>query len=77
MVDAPHPAAARLFMEWLLSPATSRLSEAARRLPVRADASATLGGKDVSSLKIVRLTTVEIVRDMQDVIEQWRDTFGT
>ena len=77
MADAPHPAAARLFVEWLLSPAMSRLSNEARRLPVRADASATLGGKDVSSLKIVRLTTAEIVRDMQDVIEQWRDTFGT
>ena len=38
---------------------------------------ATLGGKDVGGLKIVRLSTAEIVRDMQDVIEQWRDTFGT
>lgn len=77
MKDAPHPAAARLFVEWLLGPAMSRISNDARRMPVRGDAPATLGGKDISSLKIVRLTTAEIVRDMQDVIEQWRDTFGT
>ena len=76
MANAPHPAAARLFMEFLLSPAMSRLSNEARRVPVRADAPPAAGGVPFAEVRTLRLTTAEIVRDMQDAIEQWRDVFG-
>ena len=76
MANAPHPAAARLFMEFLLSPAMSRLSNEARRVPVRADAPPQPGAVPFADVKTLRLTTAEIVQDMQDAIEQWRDVFG-
>lgn len=76
MADAPHPAAARLFLDYLLSPEMSRIAGESRRVPVRGDATATVGGRPYGEVKVLRLSTAEIVREMQDVIEQWRDTFG-
>ena len=77
MANAPHPNAAKLFIEFLLGPEMSRISDEAKRLPVRADAPAMVGDRNYADLKVVRLSTAEITRDMQDAIEQWRDTFGT
>ena len=77
MANAPHPAAAKLFMNFLMGPEMARISSEVRRVPVRADAPAQVGGRDFGGLKVMRPTTAEIVRDMQDVIEQWRDTFGS
>ena len=76
MANAPHPNAAKLFMGFLLGPEMSRISSDMRRLPVRADATVRVAGRDYADVKVVRLSTAEIARDMQDAIEQWRDTFG-
>lgn len=77
MANAPHPNAAKLFMNFLLGPEMSRISGDARRLPVRTDAPAKVGNQAYADVKVLRLSTAEIVSDMQDVIEQWRDTFGS
>lgn len=77
MTNAPHPNAAKLFMNFLLGPEMSRISGEARRLPVRADAPVKVGDKNYADVKVLRLSTAEIVSDMQDAIEQWRDTFGS
>lgn len=76
MEGAAHPNAGRLFMEFLLGPENARISAEAFRIPVRSGTPPPAGGADLSGLKTIRLTTAEIVRDMQDAIEQWRDTFG-
>ncbi len=76
MAAAAHPNAGRLFLEFLLGPDNARISAEVRRVPVRSGAPATPGDAMLQGVKTVRLTTAEIVRDMQDVIEQWRDTFG-
>jgi len=77
MANAPHPNAARLYEEFLLGPIHARLSAEGRRLPVRADYPVQPGEKPLSEIKVNRLTTAEIVQGIPEVIEQWRDTFGS
>jgi iron(III) transport system substrate-binding protein len=76
MANAPHPNAGRLYVEFLLSDTHAHLSAEDRRVPVRAT---TLhpGDRPVSDIKTIRLTTAEIVKGIPEVIEQWRDTFGS
>jgi len=76
MANAPHPNAARLFMEFLLGPTHARLSAEGRRLPVRPDYPVQPGEVPLDTIKVVRLSTAEIVQGIPEVIEQWRDTFG-
>jgi iron(III) transport system substrate-binding protein len=45
--------------------------------PVRADAPQMQGTKKLSELKLLRLTPDEIAKGIPEVIEQWRDTFGS
>jgi iron(III) transport system substrate-binding protein len=77
MANAPHPNAARLFDEFLLGPTHARLSAEGYRLPVRAGTPLQPSAKPVNEIKINRLTTAEIVQGIPEVIEQWRDTFGS
>ena len=77
MTAAPHPNAGRLFMEFLLGETHARISAEARRVPVRSGAPDQPGAAKLSGIKTVRMTTAEIVKDMPEVIEQWRDTFGS
>jgi iron(III) transport system substrate-binding protein len=77
MANAPHPNAAKLFMNFLLGPEMSRISNEVHRLPVRADTSVKVGERDYADIKVLRLSTADIVDGMQDAIEQWRDTFGS
>jgi iron(III) transport system substrate-binding protein len=76
LADAPHPNAGRLFLEWLLSPDFAEASAREHMVPVRADAPPMLGGKPLSEIKLLTLSTAEIAKDIPEVIEQWRDTFG-
>ena len=76
LAQAPHPSAGRLFLEWLLSPEFSELSAKDHMVPVRADAPPMAGGKGLSEVKLLTLTTAEIAKGIPEVIEQWRDTFG-
>lgn len=73
---APHPNAARLFMEWLLS---RDFAEACRDWslePVRADAEPLPGVKPIGEIKTVSVTAAEIAKELPEAIEQWRETFG-
>jgi iron(III) transport system substrate-binding protein len=72
MKNAPHPNAAKLFMEFLCGPAHAEVMAAAGRAPVRP----TSQGSGLPSSKILRPTTEQIVKGIPDVIEQWRDLFG-
>ena len=77
MANAPHPNAARLFMEFLLGPIHARVSAEGFRLPVRAGTPLQPSAKPADEIKVNRLTTAEIVKGIPEVIEQWRDTFGS
>jgi iron(III) transport system substrate-binding protein len=76
LAQAPHPNAGRLFLEWLLSTDFAELSARDHMVPVRADAPPMLGGKALSEIRLLTLSTSEIAKGIPEVIEQWRDTFG-
>ena len=73
---APHPFAARLFQEWLLSLDYAEACKDWHLEPVRADAPRMSGTKSLAELKLLRLTTAEIAKGIPEAVEQWRDTFG-
>jgi iron(III) transport system substrate-binding protein len=76
LAAAPHPNAARLFMNWLLSAECARVMAEAFQTPVREGAAQPAGARPLSDVKILRLTTEEIGKGVPEVIEQWRDTFN-
>jgi iron(III) transport system substrate-binding protein len=76
VATAPHPNAARLFLEWLLSPDFAAACRDWALEPVRADAEPVAGMKRVQDIKTLSVSADEIARDLPDAIEQWRDTFG-
>jgi iron(III) transport system substrate-binding protein len=77
LAAAPHPNAARLFLEWLLSEDYAKACVKWHLEPVRADAPQMEGTKRLSEIKLIRLTQAEIATGIPEVIEQWRDTFGS
>jgi iron(III) transport system substrate-binding protein len=76
VASAPHPNAARLFIEWLLSRDYADACHDWSLEPVRADAEPLAGMKPISEIKTISVTAAEITRELPDAIEQWRDTFG-
>jgi iron(III) transport system substrate-binding protein len=76
VASAPHPNAARLFMEWLLSRDYAEACRDWSLEPVRADAEPLPGMKPISDIKTISLTAAEIAKELPDAVEQWRDTFG-
>jgi iron(III) transport system substrate-binding protein len=76
LAQAPHPNAGRLFLEWMLGSEFAGLCAAQHMVPVRADAPPMLGGKSLSEIKVMTLSTDEIATGIPEVVEQWRDTFG-
>lgn len=77
MASAPHPNAARLFMDWLLGDEFARLSVANHTDPVHPGLVLTSGQKPLNEVKLMTLTVAEIAKGVPEVIEQWRDTFGS
>jgi iron(III) transport system substrate-binding protein len=73
---APHPNAARLFMEWLLSRDYADACRDWSLEPVRADAEPLPGIKPISEIRTMSFTAAEIARELPEAIEQWHDTFG-
>jgi iron(III) transport system substrate-binding protein len=77
LAAAPHPNAARLFMEYLLSEDFARFCVEYRIDPVRPEVKPRAGAKPLSEVKLIRQTVEEIGKGVPEVIEQWRDTFGS
>jgi iron(III) transport system substrate-binding protein len=77
MANAPHPNAARLFMEFLLGPEHAQISVRDRGESLRPEVKPLTGAKPFNEVKVIRPTLAEIVDGIPDVIERWRDTFGT
>jgi iron(III) transport system substrate-binding protein len=76
MASAPHPNAARLFMEWLMSDDFSKLSVANHGDPVHPGLALTSGQKALDQVPVLSLTVQEVAEGIPDIIERWRDTFG-
>jgi iron(III) transport system substrate-binding protein len=74
---APHPNAAKLFMEWLLSPEYARLVAADGSEPILQGVPPHPGMPPLAEQKVIPLTVDEIRVGVPEVIEQWRDTFGS
>jgi iron(III) transport system substrate-binding protein len=76
-VTAPHPNAARLFLNWLLSTEYAQLAIDRGSEGIRDGLILKPGRKPLEQLTILRLTVPEIRKGVPEVIEQWRDTFGS
>jgi iron(III) transport system substrate-binding protein len=76
MASAPHPNAARLFMEWLMSDDFAKLSVANHGDPVHPGVALRSGQKGLDQVPILSLTVAEIAKGIPEIVEQWRDTFG-
>ena len=74
--DAPHPNAARLFVEWLLGPDASAYAAQEHRLPVRADVAPEQSVRTPEQVKVIQAPAEELEAGVPAIIEQWRDTFG-
>ncbi len=75
MASAPHPNAGRLFANWLMSLEFARICVEQRSDSVRAEVPPKAGAKPLGEVKLLRLTTAELAKQVPEVIEQWRDTF--
>jgi iron(III) transport system substrate-binding protein len=74
--DAPHPNAAKLFMEFLLGPEFGEILVKARYEAMRADVKPLPGAKSVTEIKTIRPTIEETTKGIPQVAELWRDVFG-
>jgi iron(III) transport system substrate-binding protein len=74
--NAPHPAAARLFMEWLLSEGYSKIVAGDGSEPLRAGVPPRPDEPPLATQKVISLTVAEIRKGIPEVIEAWRETFG-
>jgi iron(III) transport system substrate-binding protein len=77
MQNAPHPNAARLFMEFMLGIEHAKLVVSLPRYEsVRPEVLPLPGGKRLSEIKLIRVSDKEVTDGIQKLIERWRDTFG-
>jgi iron(III) transport system substrate-binding protein len=75
--QAPHPNAARVFMEWLMGESHSKIIAADGSEPIRVGVPTRRDEPPLSSQKVIPLTVTEIRKGVPEVIEALRDTFGS
>ncbi len=75
--NAPHPNAARLFMEFMLGDTYSSMLAQDGTEPIRVGVQPKSGVPLLATQKVIPLTVDEIRKGVPEVIEQWRDTFGS
>ncbi len=74
--NAPHPNAAKLFMEFLTSPEHSKVAVEFWGDSMHASVKGPPGTKPLNEVKTIRPTLEEIEEGIPEVKELWRDTFG-
>ena len=75
--NAPHPNAAKLLMEFLLSPEHSEVAVEYYGLSLHDSVKGAEGMKSAGEVKTIRPSIEEIAEGIPEVIEDWRDTFGS
>lgn len=73
---APHPNAAKLFVEFLLSREVVELAAGEYNIPVRADVEPKPGIAKLGAMKGLNKSPEELSQKLPELIEKWRDTFG-
>jgi iron(III) transport system substrate-binding protein len=71
-----HPNAAKLFVEYLLTPEASQIWVEHFNESMRPEVKPLNGAKSAADVKTIRPTVEEITKGIPEVIKQWRDTFG-
>ncbi|WP_159992215.1 ABC transporter substrate-binding protein [Roseomonas sp. 18066] len=74
--NAPHPNAAKLFMEFATGPEYFRVTREFYNESLRADVPPPPGSTPLDQVKVIMPTPEEIEKGVPEVKEQWRDTFG-
>ncbi|HEV2097516.1 MAG TPA: extracellular solute-binding protein [Stellaceae bacterium] len=76
MDKAPHPNAARLFLDFMLSKEYGDILVKARNEPLRPDVHPLPGAKAVTEIATIKLSNDEVTVGIPKIIKQWRDLFG-
>jgi iron(III) transport system substrate-binding protein len=76
MKGVKHPNAAKLYMEYLLSPAASKIWVEHHGESIRPEVSPMPGIKSAKDVKVVHPTVEEVAKGIPEVIKEWRNTFG-
>ena len=71
-----HPNAAKLFMEFLMTPEASEVNVKHFGIPIRPEIKGAAGTQPIDKIKVFRPTIAELDKGIPEVIEEWRDTFG-
>lgn len=76
MKDAPHPSAAKLFMEFATSPAYYRAASAFFAESLRPEVPPVPGARALDTIPLITPSPEEVEAGAQEVKERWRDVFG-
>ncbi|MDR3529490.1 MAG: extracellular solute-binding protein [Rhodopila sp.] len=74
--NAPHPNAAKLFMEFTAGQAYAKVVRNFFIMPLRTDVPPPDGALPFDKIKLISATPKEIEDGIPEVKEKWRDTFG-
>jgi iron(III) transport system substrate-binding protein len=74
--NAPHPNAAKLFMEFICAPAYAEAIAKYYVMPLRPEVAPPPGVKPLDQIKLIGATPEEIEKGVPEAKERWRDTFG-
>jgi len=74
--NAPHPNAARLFMEYICSPAYSEAARPHFAESLRPEVPPPEGSRPLDQIHMVTPSVAEVEANMREVRETWRDVFG-
>jgi len=74
--NAPHPNAAKLFIEFLMGPKFGVLMVKGRFETMRSDVKPMLGAQPMTDIKVLKPTVKEATKDIAQVTEVWRSAFG-
>ena len=74
--NAPHPNAAKLFMEFATGPYYYRAIRPLFQESLRPDVPGPEGSKPLDQIKLIQPTAAEAEKGVPEVRELWRDTFG-
>jgi iron(III) transport system substrate-binding protein len=76
IANAPHPNAAKLFMEFQLGPGLSTVVRRFFNPPLRPDVPPPEGVQPLAQIKMIAPTLEEQEKEVPEVRELWRETFG-
>ncbi|WP_426955757.1 ABC transporter substrate-binding protein [Muricoccus radiodurans] len=76
IVNAPHPNAARLFMEFMTGPAYSAATRPFYAESLRPEVPPPEGSRPLNDIRLIAPTAEQVEAEIGEVKELWRDTFG-